>query len=74
MTKSFYRERWKQFTNSVLAAMQARQSFDEKKFHQEITDFEYEWTLQHEEFPISSGEKAVEVANELWNKYQNDFR
>ena len=31
-------------------------------------------TLQHEDFPILSGESAVKVANELWNKYQNDFR
>ena len=74
LTKVFYRERWKRFTDSVLAAMKAHRSFDVKKFHKDITDFEYEWTLQHEGFPVSSGEDAVKVANELRNKYQNDFR
>ena len=74
LTKGFYRERWKRFTDSVLAAMKAHRSFDVKKFHKDITDFEYEWTLQHEGFPVSSGEDAVKVANELRNKYQNDFR
>lgn len=73
LTKSFYRERWKRFTDSVLAAMKAHRSFDEKKFHKEITDFEYEWTLQHETFPVSSGEDAIKVAGELWNKYSTDF-
>ena len=74
LTKGFYRERWKRFTDGVLAAMKTHRSFDAKKFHKDITDFEYEWTLQHETFPVSSGEDAVKVANELWNKYQNDFR
>ena len=74
LTKSFYRERWKLFTDGVLAAMKDNRSFDEKKFHKDVTEFEYQWTLQHEDFPISSGESAVKVANELWNKYQNDFR
>lgn len=74
LTKSFYRGRWKLFTDGVLAAMKANRSFDEKKFHKDVTEFEYQWTLQHEDFPISSGESAVKVANELWNKYQNDFR
>lgn len=64
LTKGFYRERWKRFTDGVLAAMKTHRSFDAKKFHKDIRFTRYEWTLQHETFPVSSGEDTVKVANE----------
>lgn len=73
LTRSFYRERWKRFTDAVVTAVEAGKKFDEEKFHQDITQFEYDWTLQKETFPITSGEDAVKVANELTRKYDSYF-
>lgn len=73
LTKSFYRERWRRFTKEVVAAMAKQEAFDEKKFHQEITQFEYDWTLEKEQFPITSGENPIQLAKSLIIKYKNDF-
>lgn len=73
LTRSFYRERWKRFTDAVISAVEAGKKFDEEKFHQDITQFEYDWTLQKETFPVTSGEDAVKVANELTRKYNPYF-
>ena len=46
---------------------------DEEKFHQDITQFEYEWTLKNEDFPIISEENPISLAKELILKYDDDF-
>ena len=73
LTRTFYRERWKRFTEEVIAAMTRHKNFDEEKFHQDITQFEYEWTLKNEDFPITSGENPISLAKELILKYDDDF-
>ena len=74
LTRTFYRERWKRFTEEVIAAMTRHKNFDEEKFHQDITQFEYEWTLKNEDFPITSEENPISLAKELILKYDDDFR
>lgn len=74
LTRTFYRERWKRFTEEVIAAMTRHKKFDEEKFHQDITQFEYEWTLKNEDFPITSEENPISLAKELILKYDDDFR
>ena len=39
--------------------------FDEDKFHQDITQFEYNWTLQKDSFPIVSEEDPIQIADSL---------
>jgi alpha-N-acetylglucosaminidase len=73
LTRSFYRERWKRFTEDVLVSVINGKEFDEKQFHQNITQFEYEWTLQKGDFPIVSGENPIEVASILISKYDAHF-
>ena len=73
LTRTFYRERWKRFTEEVIAAMTRHKNFDEEKFHQDITQFEYEWTLKNEDFPIISEENPISLAKELILKYDDDF-
>lgn len=74
LTRSFYRERWNRFTDAVIIATINGKPFDEDKFHREITQFEYDWTLQKDSFPVVSGEDPVEVANSLISKYETDFK
>ena len=74
LTKSFYRERWKRFTEAVIEATVNRKDFNEDKFHHDITQFEYEWTLyNNESFPVISGENPIKIANALIVKYENYF-
>lgn len=73
LTKTFYRERWKRFTNEAINAVISGKKLDEKTFYKEITDFEYEWTLKNDTFPITSGNDPVQIANSLLDKYQIYF-
>ena len=73
LTRSFYRERWKRFTDGVIGAVSKNKPFDEDKFHQDITQFEYNWTLQKDSFPIVSEEDPIQIADSLILKYDTDF-
>lgn len=73
LTKSFYRERWKRFTSAVIEAVRSRKQYDPKAYYDMITEFEYQWTLQHEEIPVVSGESPFSVASELFEKYNKYF-
>ena len=73
LTRSFYRERWKRFTDGVIAAVSEDKPFDEDKFHQDITQFEYNWTLQKDSFPIVSEEDPIQIADSLILKYDTYF-
>lgn len=71
LTKDFYGSRWKRFTDAAIAARLHGKEHDAKQFYNDITDFEYQWTLQSKEYPIVSGENPVELAREIINKYSN---
>lgn len=71
LTKSFYRERWKRFTNKVLSSMAEGIRFDSVEFYQQITKFEEEWTFQQDFFLQKSKEDPLIVAKELFTKYRS---
>lgn len=61
------------FTDGVIAAVSEDKPFDEDKFHQDITQFEYNWTLQKDSFPIVSEEDPIQIADSLILKYDTYF-
>lgn len=73
LTRSFYRERWKRFTDGAIAAVSENKPFDEDKFYQDITQFEYNWTLQKDSFPVVSKEDPIQIADSLILKYNIYF-
>lgn len=73
LTKGFYRERWRRFTDAVIAAAEQGKPYDAKKYYDEITDFEEDWTRQHDNYPVVSGENPVTVGRQLAEKYNNYF-
>lgn len=73
LTSSFYRERWKRFTDAVIDAAENGKPYDPKKYYDEITDFEEAWTRQHDCFPVTSGENPVTVGRFLAEKYNHYF-
>lgn len=70
LTRSFYRERWSRFTTAVISAMKSGRQFSQDDYQKDIIEFEYQWTLQHEDFPLVSGENPFNVASELSEKYR----
>ena len=70
LTRSFYRERWRRFTSAVISAMKSGRPFSQDDYQKDIIEFEYQWTLQHEDFPLVSGENPFMVASELSEKYR----
>ncbi len=73
LTRSFYRERWKRFTEKVINSAQQGKAFKEEEFHRDITQFEQDWTLQNEPFPLVSGEDPIQLARSLLLKYEGYF-
>lgn len=73
LTSSFYRERWRRFTDAVIAAAEAGKAYDPKAYYDEITDFEEEWTHGHDKFEIVSGEDPVTTGRELAARYDRYF-
>lgn len=73
LTNSYYRKRWKLFTEYIINEVLQEREADEKDFYDQITEFEYQWTLQKESFPELSGEEPVKVANALYIKYKKYF-
>lgn len=69
LTSGFYRERWKRFTDAVVAAAESGVKYDAKAYYDMITDFEEEWTHGTEKYPVTSGESPSEVAKELEARY-----
>ena len=59
--------------SGVIGAVSKNKPFDEDKFHQDITQFEYNWTLQKDSFPIVSEEDPIQIADSLILKYDTDF-
>lgn len=69
LTRNFYRERWKRFTDVVILSVEKGIAFDELKFRKEIIEFEWEWTLQEGGLGDTISESAQDVAHELSKKY-----
>ena len=61
--------RWQRFTAAVLDAMERGVPFSQEAYRDDITEFEYQWTLRKDKVTIVSGEYAVAVARELAKKY-----
>lgn len=74
LTSSFYRERWRRFTDAVIAAAEAGKAYDPKAYYDSITDFEEQWTHGHDKFDIVSGENPVTTGRELAARYDRYFK
>lgn len=70
LMKGYYKQRWKLFTEEVMAAVKANKPFDEKAFYQHVTDFEWDWVNRHDGYTASPEGKAYETAKQLFSKYE----
>jgi len=69
LTKSYYKERWKMFMDEAISAAEKKIEFNEKDFHDGVTNFEVEWTYRNDIYPDKPSGNAVEIAKTLYEKY-----
>ncbi len=70
LTGTFYRERWRMFTDAVIAAAAEDREFtDSDSLYTALPQWEWEWTSRHDSFPIESGEDPKRLSKSLLEKY-----
>ena len=73
MMSGFYRPRWERFFETVSAAMLQGVEYDENAFVEASKDWEWEWTLGHEEYQTEPVGSAIEECLRVWDKYQEEI-
>ena len=56
LVKDYYAKRWNLFFDAVIKAAKQGKEFDEKAFSEELSKFEYAWTLSHTNYPVEPQE------------------
>ncbi|MCW3804739.1 alpha-N-acetylglucosaminidase [Plebeiibacterium marinum] len=64
----FYKPRWEQFFDQI---RQDWQKFDQKAFDEEIKQWEWQWVISNNEFPVEPSGDPAEIAVELYEKYRD---
>lgn len=62
---TFYRPRWKMFTEALRESLESGQPFDEKEFHLRVIDFEESWAKSHTPTGTLTNENPVTLAKAL---------
>ena len=71
LLKGYYAPRWKMFVEDVIKAAERKQAFDEKVFHEKVTQFEWQWISQREIYASRPKGDAVRLSQQLIQKYQS---
>ena len=73
MMSGFYRPRWERFFEVVYKAMEQGEEYDEDSFIRSSKDWEWEWTLGHEEYLTESVGSEIEECLRIWEKYHQEI-
>ena len=57
------------FMDQAISTAEKKIEFDEKDFHERVTNFEVEWTCKNDIYPDKPSGNAVEIAKSLYEKY-----
>ncbi|PST83806.1 alpha-N-acetylglucosaminidase [Pedobacter yulinensis] len=71
MLKGFYKPRWQQFFAEVQKQAAAGKPIDQKRFEEEIKNWEWKWVNATEPYTDKPKGDAVAVARALYTKYSN---
>lgn len=71
LTRTYYRERWRIFIESVISAVKKNKEFDEAAFREEVTSFEIGWTKKPDTYSAVPKGNARVIARRLVSKYRN---
>jgi alpha-N-acetylglucosaminidase len=70
MVSGYYATRWEMFIDEVVQAASDRRPFDEAAFHDQVTQFEADWTTARAAYPTEPTGDSIELAVSLMNKYK----
>lgn len=73
LTKSYYKQRWNMFVTDILQAIEHRRDFDEKEFYKKVTQFEWDWTNQKDNFSDHPSGNSISIAQKLFRKYRSQI-
>ena len=73
MMRGFYKPRWERFFDTVSAAIRQGVEYDEKSFVEASKEWEWEWTLGHEEYPDEPEGSEIEECCRIWEKYYQEI-
>jgi alpha-N-acetylglucosaminidase len=74
MLSDYYAPRWKQFLDAAADSLRRKETFDEKRFNQELLKWTAQWSDRRESFPTKTRGNSVAVARKLWAKYSEEFK
>ena len=69
LMRSYYRARWKMFIDRAIIATINKRKFNEKYFHDQVTNFEVEWTYKNDIYTDKPSGDGVQIAKSLYQKY-----
>ncbi len=70
LMRGFYRPRWQNFFEDVAASMESGHEFDQKAFDERSKDWEWNWVLSNETYPIETSADEIEVSRRIYKKYR----
>lgn len=71
LTSCYYYKRWDMYINALISSVESGQVFDQKKFDEEIADFENGWVNSTEMLSVTVvKEKLYDFAYRLLKKYE----
>jgi alpha-N-acetylglucosaminidase len=73
LINSFYKKRWEIFFDTVHKTLADSTAFDQKKFDNDIAEFEWNWCVTEYKQNESPKENADVVVKELYKKYAKYF-
>ena len=71
MISSYYKVRWQKFLDRVISDVSAGKNFDQKRFDEEIWQFECSWTDPVRDMEIPESGEGISVAAGLYEKYHS---
>ncbi len=69
LTEGFYLKRWEMLVDALRASLENKTAFDDEAFHDEVTEFEWNWTLSNEVYSSKPTGNSYLIAKELYDKY-----
>ena len=70
MVGGYYFHRWEKYFEAMHDALAKGVPFDRTAFDQEIAQWEYNWTRQHNRYPAHPQGDPVRIARALYHKYK----
>ncbi len=73
LTKDYYGKRWAMFIDDVIQADGNNKLFDQKAFNKRSSEFEWNWTMGHNDFSSVPIGNSLMISKALCEKYQGQI-